>query len=113
LPSLDPATLKLITNEEVLQVDQHSQGSHQALEEGNIRAWVASISPTTRDYYIAVFNLGEKTTTINFPWSKFFVMGRTAELRDLWAQKSLGIKGGIEIELAPHASALFGITHLQ
>ena len=113
LPSLDPATLKLITNDEVLQVDQHSHGSHQALEEGNVRAWVASISATTRDYYIAVFNLGDETTTVNLPWNKFFVMGRTAEVRDLWAKRSLGIKGGIEIELAPHASVLFGITHLQ
>jgi alpha-galactosidase len=113
LPSLDPATLKLITNDEVLQVDQHSRGNHQALEEGNVRAWVANIPPATRDYYIAVFNLGDETAALNLPWSKFFVMGRTAEVRDLWAKKSLGIKGGIEIELAPHASALYQITQLR
>jgi len=113
LPSLDPVTFKLITNDEVLQVDQHSHGSHQALEEGNVRAWVASISATTRDYYIAVFNLGDETTTVSLPWSKFFVMGRTAEVRDMWAKRSLGIKAGVEIELRPHASALFRITHLQ
>jgi alpha-galactosidase len=113
LPSLDPKTLALITNDEVLDVDQHGRGGHQAVDEGNVRAWVASISPTTRDYYIAVFNLGDETTTVNLPWSKFFVMGRTAEVRDLWAKKTLGKKSGIETELRPHASALYRITDLQ
>ena len=41
LPSNDAATTSLITNEEVLEVDQHSHGGHQALEHGNIRVWVA------------------------------------------------------------------------
>jgi alpha-galactosidase len=113
LPSVDSATLALITNDEVLAVDQHGRGGHQALEEGNVRAWVASISPATRDYYIAVFNLGDETAAVNLPWNKFFVMGRTAEVRDLWAKKGLGIKRGIEIELAPHASALYQITQLR
>ena len=113
LPSLDSDTMALITNDEVLKVDQHGRGGHQAVEEGSIRAWVASISPTTRDYYIAVFNLGDETTVVNLPWSKFFVMGRTAEVRDLWAQKTLGKKSGVETELRPHASALYRITQLQ
>ncbi len=60
-----------------------------------------------------MFNLGDETAAVNLPWNKFFVMGRTAEVRDLWAKKGLGIKGGIEIELAPHASALYQITQLR
>jgi len=113
LPSLDSETMALITNDEVLEVDQRGRVGHQAVEEGNVRAWVASISPTTRDYYIAVFNLGDETAVVNLPWSKFFVMGRTAEVRDLWAKKTLGKKSGIETELRPHASALYRVTDLQ
>jgi alpha-galactosidase len=112
LPSLDPATLALITNDEVLEVDQRGRGGHQAVAEGNVRAWVASISPT-RDYYIAVFNLGDETAVANLPWSKFFMMGHSAEVRDLWAKKNLGKQNGIETELRPHASALYRITDLQ
>lgn len=113
LPSNDPATLALITNDEVLEVDQHGRGGHQAVEEGNVRAWVASVSPTTRDYYIAVFNLGDEATTVNLPWSKFFLMGGTAEIRDLWTHQSLGGKVGIETMLRPHASALYKISALR
>ncbi len=38
LPSNDAATTALITNQEVLDMDQHSSGGHQALEKGNIRS---------------------------------------------------------------------------
>ncbi len=41
LPSNDAATTALMTNEEVLEVNQHSHGGHQVLDRGNIRAWVA------------------------------------------------------------------------
>jgi alpha-galactosidase len=113
LGSIDPATLALITNDEVLAVDQQSRGGHQALEEGNVRAWVASMSPTSRDYYVAVFNLGDETSTANLPWNKFFVMGGTAEVRDLWAKKTLGRKPGIDVTLRPHASSLYRISELH
>ena len=113
LSSLDPATLMLITNDEVLQVDQHSRGGHQALEEGNVRAWVASISPTSRDYYIAVFNLGDEPATVNLPWNKFFHLGGSAEVRDLWAKKTFGRKAGLEVTLRPHASVLYRVSDLR
>jgi hypothetical protein len=112
LPSLDPATLALITNGEVLDVDQHSYGGHQSVEEGPIRAWTA-VAPNKKDYYIAVFNLGDETTTVNLPWNRFFHSGGNAEVRDLWAKQSLGRKAGIEVELHPHASALYLISHVQ
>jgi alpha-galactosidase len=113
LPSLDPATTNLITNDEVLAVDQHSRGGHQAFEEGNIRVWIASVSPGSRDYYVAVFNLGDEATSVNFPWNKFFATGDAAEVRDLWAKEALGRKAGIEVTLRPHASALYRISELQ
>jgi len=112
LPSNDAATTALITNGEVLAVDQHSSGGHQSLEEGAIRTWTA-VAQGGMEYYIAVFNLGDEATTVNLPWNRFFHIGANAEVRDLWAKKALGRKAGIEIELRPHASALFGITHLQ
>ena len=58
LPSNDAATTALITNEEVIEVDQHSSGGHQVLDRGNIRAWVAD-GAKPGEHYVAVFNLGE------------------------------------------------------
>src|SRR5437764_4417741 len=106
LPSIDPATLALITNDEVLAVDQHSYGGHQSFEEGMLRAWTA-VAPGGKDYYIAVFNLGDEKTTANLPFTTFFKKGSTAEVRDLWAKRTLGRKTGIETTVPPHASVLY------
>jgi len=35
LPTLDPFTLSLLTNEEVLAVDQQSAGNHELFARGN------------------------------------------------------------------------------
>ena len=106
LPSLDPATTALITNDEVLEVDQHSSRGHQALEEGTIRVWTA-LAPNKQDHYVAVFNLGEQTTGVNLPWNRFFHAASTAEVRDLWEKRDLGRSGGIHVELRSHSSVLY------
>ena len=112
LPSLDSDTLNLITNDEVLAVDQHSSRGHEAIEKDNLRAWIA-FAPEENVFYIAVFNLGDDTMNVNLPWNEFIMKVSTAEVRDLWAKKTLGKKSGIETELRPHASALYRITELR
>ena len=112
LPSLDPATTALITNDEVLEVDQHSSSGHQALEEGTVRAWTA-VASNQQDDYVAVFNLGEETTSVNLPWNRLFHLASTAEVRDLWEKRDLGRNGGIHVKLRPHSSVLYRISHFQ
>jgi len=112
LPSLDPATTALVTNDEVLDVDQHSHGGHQALEEGTVRAWTA-VASNPQDYNVAVFNLGEETRSVNLLWNRFFHVGSTAEVRDLWEKRDLGRSTGIHVELRAHASVLYRISDLK
>jgi hypothetical protein len=112
LPSLDPATTVLVTNDEVLEVDQHSYGGHQALVEGTVRAWTA-VASNKQDYYVAVFNLGEETTSVNLLWNRFFHVGSTADLRDLWKKSDLGRSTGIHVDLRAHASVLYRISDLK
>jgi len=112
LPSNDPATTALITNEEVLEVNQHSSGGHQALEKGNVRVWVADgVKPSER--YVALFNLGESGENVSLPWSDLGISGSVTELRDLWAGKSVRAASGIHTDLRPHASALYRVTRSQ
>jgi hypothetical protein len=106
LPSNDAATTTLITNEEVLDVNQHSHGGHQVLERGNVRAWVAN-GATPGEHYVAVFNLGESSQDVHLSWSDVGIASRTGGLRDLWTHKDLGQSDGIHVQLRPHASALY------
>ena len=112
LPSNNPATTALITNDEVLAVDQHSIHNHQSFEQGNIRAWVADL-PDRNDHYIAVFNLGDKSEQLNLPWNTFEVNASSAEVRDLWSKSSLGRRNGLQVELRPHASVLYRVSAEQ
>jgi len=112
LPSNNPATTALITNDEVLAVDQHSIHNHQSFEQGNIRAWVADL-PDRNDHYIAVFNLGDKSEQLNLPWNTFEVNASSAEVRDLWLKSSLGRRNGLQVELRPHASVLYRVSAEQ
>ncbi len=106
LPSNDEATTALITNEEVLAVNQHSRGGHQAFEKGNIRAWVANGSEPD-EKYVAVFNLGETVQGVHLEWEELGIAGAAFNVRDLWARKDLGSMANLSSSLRPHASVLY------
>ena len=109
LPSTDSATQALIANQEVLDVDQHSRGGHQALERGNIRAWVAD-GATSGSQYVAVFNLGEIPVHANIAWGDLKIRGAVTAVRDLWLRKSIDVVDAVHTSLPPHASALYRVT---
>src|SRR6266536_3337944 len=82
LPSNDAATTALITNEEVLEVNQHSSGARQVLERGNIRAWVAEGASPGGARYVAVFNLGESPEDIRLRWDELGLAAQAVVVRD-------------------------------
>ncbi|PYV81856.1 MAG: alpha-galactosidase [Acidobacteria bacterium] len=110
LPSNDKATNALISNDEVLAVDQRSSGNHQVFEGGNVRAWIADV-PGGTDHYLAVFNLGDDVINVDLPWSKVGINAFILEVRDLWQRTSLGEKDRLLVALRPHASALYRVSH--
>jgi alpha-galactosidase len=108
LPSNDAATTALITNEEVIEVNQHSHGGHQALDRWNIRAWVAD-GAKAGEHYVAVFNLEDSGEKVDLRWSDVGLPAKAVTLRDLWAHKDLGSADGIQIQLPAHGSALYRV----
>ena len=106
LPSLDPVTESLISNPEVLALDQTSSENHQSLERANIRAWTASI-PASQEKYFAVFNLGDSAEEVSLAWSDVGIALKNPEVRDLWQRKDLGRHKRLEISLPPHSSQLY------
>ena len=105
------STTALITNEEVLAVDQNSANGREQFADGNIRAWVAEISGG-KDRYVAVFNLGDKLADVNLAWNDLAIPGISARVRDLWRRSSLGRQKGVHAKLAPHASLLYRISEV-
>ena len=112
LPSNDAATTALITNQEVLEVNQHSSGGHQVLEGDNIRAWVAKAT-APGEYYVAIFNVGDIDVRLTRPWLDLAIPGDVSEVRDLWAHKSVEKTPRLDAHLRPHASALYRVKSSQ
>jgi alpha-galactosidase len=110
LPSNDDFTQSLITNDEVLEVDQ--KGSHgSALSEGGASVvWTAN-APGSNAKYLAVFNVGDaRPIDIRVDWASLGMPARCT-LRDLWERKDAGVmEGGYTFRLAPHASGLYKVT---
>ena len=108
LPSNDEATLALITNDEVLQVNQHARNSRPVLRSVEQEAWLSE-TPSGKETYLAVFNTEdqqERTTRIR--WEQIG-MKKDTSVRDLWTHRDLQGEpdDGIKVVLKPHASALF------
>ncbi len=108
LPTLDPFTLSLLTNQEVLAVDQHSTGNHLLFTRGMQIAWVADV-PRTRGKYVALFNLGRAPEEITVTWRELGITGKAA-VRDLWKKENLGnYNGQFSAEINPHGAGLYKI----
>jgi hypothetical protein len=61
LPKNDAFTLGLLTNDEVLAVNQNSTNNRQVWRKGDTVAWVADV-PHSKDKYLAVFNAADAKT---------------------------------------------------
>jgi hypothetical protein len=107
LPSNDEFTLSLLTNDEVLAVDQKASGGDSVFEDGVRVIWTANATGSDAKY-VAVFNLGDKEA-IDIPvdWGAVGMPARCT-VRDLWERKDLGaIDAGHTFRVAPHGAGLY------
>jgi hypothetical protein len=112
LPSADDWTLSLLTNPEVLEVDQHSTGNHPAIATEKSVVWVAS-SVSGESHYLAVFNVGPSEATLRYNWKDLGLTEKVYELRDLWERKALPAAASLTVTLPPHGSVLYRLTPAQ
>lgn len=106
---LDSATRSLLTNPEVLAVDQKSTGNRLAYEKGDLVVWTA-MAPSGHDYYVAAFNTGEEVRVLKAGWTDLGIHAATARVRDVWLLADAGTWAEMHVELRPHASGLFHVT---
>ncbi len=109
LPSNDEFTTSLLTNDEVLAVDQKASGGQSVSENGDRVVWAADAAGSTAKY-IAVFNLGANPIHIPFDWGALGMPARCT-LRDLWERKDMGaIDTRYTFRVSPHGAGLYKLT---
>ncbi len=110
LPSNDAFSLSLMTNEEVIEVNQKGAHSRLLSSHGDQIVWVSGL-PQSESKYVAVFNIDDHSPReihVNF---SSLGMPDTCEIRDLWERKTLGkASRSYTFHVSPHASGLYRLT---
>jgi hypothetical protein len=116
LPASDPWTLSLITNEEVLAVNQKSRGNRQLFCGNGFVAWAAA-DPDGPGKFLAVFNTNDSGDGEPAEGLKVAVrleelgLAGPAVVRDLWARKDIGVADSTFAPVvAFHGAGLYRLT---
>jgi hypothetical protein len=112
LSAADDRTLSLLTNPEVLAMDQHSTGNHPVIKTDKTVVWLAK-SVSKDSSYLAIFNVGEAEDTLHYAWKDLGLTGSAYGVRDLWERKDLASEESLTVTLAAHGSVLYGIEAVR
>ncbi len=106
LPTNDEFTLSLLTNDEVLTVNQNSAKNKQLKAENGLIVWTADV-PGTEDKYVAFFNINDtETSEISVTLSELGIDGNYT-VKDLWNKEDKGsVTDKFTVAVEPHASVL-------
>ncbi len=102
----DDWTKSLLTNAEVIAVNQHSKNNHAVETTANAAVWVAE-PESGGGLYVAIFNRSDEARTVRYTWKQLGLDDGVYSVRDLWEHKDLGRAGGIGVDLRPHGAALY------
>ena len=109
MTQMDTFTLSLMTNDEVIAVNQYSTHNRQLFQNNDLIAWVADATDSSNKY-LAVFNATESRSAVSVDLTDLGYNG-DCSIRSLWDQSDLGTYNGT---FAPtvnsHGAALYSIS---
>ena len=102
----DNYTLSLVTNPEVINVNQNSEKPLLVYNKGGIAVWQTKIENCTA---VAVFNLSDEEKHYKLSFLNLGIENVRA-VRDLWARKDISkCENDVTVSLKPHSSEFFEI----
>lgn len=114
LTKLDDFTRSLLTNKEVLDLNQQAVESQPGLTPAGAkpadfpqRYWTARTAGPNPHTYLAVFNLADAPSSADLPWMVFRLDNKPHAVFDVWNQKSIPAAKTLHVTLAAHGCALF------
>jgi alpha-galactosidase len=114
MEKLDDFTLGLLTNDEVLAVNQDPLGQQAAcvIKDGDLRVYAKDLEDGSRA--VGFFNLGRKPAEISFKeFAKLNLSGQQT-VRDLWRQKDIATadaaKDSLTLAIPAHGVVLYKFT---
>jgi hypothetical protein len=105
LPDTDEWTLSLLTNDEVLSVNQDPRGcsAKRVAQHEKTEVWVKELSNGAKA--VGLFNRGDAETSITLPWTEAGLQGKRS-VRDVWKHRDLGLLDTFSTAVPAHGSVL-------
>jgi len=106
ISKMDDFTLNLLTNDEVIAVDQDVLGkqAQQKIKRSNYQVWAKKLEDG--GYAVGIFNLSKSYQTISVNWKSIGLRGNY-KVRDLWQQKDMGLSPAVfTTKVPPHGVML-------
>ena len=106
----DAWTTSLLTNPEVIAIDQHSKENRPAITTESLVVWTAR-PESGRESYVAVFNISDSPQRVHYAFSEIGLAAGTYRLRDLWEHRNIAATQAIELSSLPaHACVVYRVT---
>ncbi|XP_031268333.1 alpha-galactosidase-like [Pistacia vera] len=110
--SMDKDTLELITNEEVISVNQDKLGiqGKKVKKTGDLEVWAGPLSGNR--IAVILWNRGSSKATITADWSDIGLKSSAVvDARDLWAHSTThSVKNKLEASVESHACKMYILT---
>jgi alpha-galactosidase len=107
LTNLDENAKKLVTNRDIIDLDQNGHDQRQVSSEDNIIVWTSEGKDNIR--YLALFNLNDEPRKIARSYAFYNLPEKTFHAHELWSQKDYGVSTGLDLTLPPHACVLLSL----
>jgi hypothetical protein len=112
ISKLDAFTLNLLSNDEVLAVNQDALGKEakQAVATASYQIWIKELEDGS--HAVGLFNLSDTYETIEVNWKDLGLNKAAAiKVHDLWRQKNLGsFAATFSTKVAPHGVSFIKVS---
>lgn len=109
MTQLDDFTLNILTNDEVIAVNQDVLGKQgvPVSKSGKLEVWVKPLEDGSKA--VALFNRGDEDGEVTAKWSDLSLQGEH-KVRDLWRQKDLGaFRDDFHLKVGGHGAELIRV----
>lgn len=112
LATMTPATREILTNREVIAVDQDPLGRQgsRVRDDGDLEVWARPLADGSRA--VILLNRSAAPAAVAVGWTELgYPKTIEAKVRDLWQHKDLGaFKGSFQATVPPHGVVMVRIT---
>ncbi|MDG0832531.1 glycoside hydrolase family 27 protein [Pelomonas saccharophila] len=112
LSRMDADTLRILTNKDVIAVDQDPLGKpgRRMWKEGELEVWVRPLQGG--EFAAVLFNRGKTPVDMKLSWDSLGLpAGQKAEVRDLWSKKlTKNVSGSYGSKVAPHGVVMVRVA---